>query len=178
MTPCRRRCCFPVRCARRCHITSCTSSFGRGDHNASQSWLVVVGAHHFGADNNDPLFQAVQGVAWAGVLLVEADPHIARQMADRVAVHSPVPLARTVRIANLGVCPPKHLGGTASIPQVGQHFRSCLLGDTNRLVSAWTCREASSGSVWQPIARKGVEPQPPRATCSHTEHTSGMHAAN
>ena len=82
----------------------------RGDNNASQSWLVVVGAHHFGADNNDPLFQAVQGVAWAGVLLVEADPHIARQMADRVAVHSPVPLARTVRIANLGVCPPKWVG--------------------------------------------------------------------
>ena len=36
--------------------------------------LVIVGAHHFGADANDPIHSIVGKVPWGGALLIEASP--------------------------------------------------------------------------------------------------------
>ena len=69
--------------------------------------LVVIGAHHFGRDRNDPLYNFVKDVPWSQVLLVEAAPAIARHLSAMVASRNPmrrVPSER-VRVANQGVCP-------------------------------------------------------------------------
>ena len=71
------------------------------------SSLVVIGAHHFGGDPNDPTFKAVSRVAWSDVRLVEASPHIAAHLQAKVAGTNPLPLVQhwNVRVVNQGVCP-------------------------------------------------------------------------
>ena len=84
----------------------------------SSSSLIVVGAHHFGADYTDPIYSSVKSVAWSTVLLVEASPTIAAQLKRRVAARNPTPRVpwHKVRAINQGVCP-----GTAkrSLPFYG-----------------------------------------------------------
>ena len=64
--------------------------------------LLVIGAHGFGGDPNDPLFAAAQQVRWTGVTLLEANPSVARQLQ-----HSSQNLQARggVRVLNEGVCP-------------------------------------------------------------------------
>ena len=74
---------------------------------ANTSSLVVIGAHHFGGDPNDPLFHAVKRTAWASVLLVEASPPIADQLKARVKKSNPTPRvpAHRVRAVHQGIGP-------------------------------------------------------------------------
>lgn len=69
--------------------------------------LVVVGAHHFGSDYNDPLYAAVANIAWSSVLLVEASPLIAATLRTRVRERNPTPRVPPARVivVNEGVCP-------------------------------------------------------------------------
>ena len=43
-------------------------------YNPGGGALVVLGAHHFGRDPNDAIYQAVANATWSRVLLVEASP--------------------------------------------------------------------------------------------------------
>lgn len=68
--------------------------------------LLVIGAHLFGDDDNDPLQRHVRSVPWGRVTLLEASPNIAQQLAARVASANPfsqTPLP-SVAVRNLGVC--------------------------------------------------------------------------
>mmetsp|Transcript_25681 Transcript_25681/g.58429 ORF Transcript_25681/g.58429 Transcript_25681/m.58429 type:complete len:256 (-) Transcript_25681:125-892(-) len=71
------------------------------------SSLVVVGAHLFGDDPNDPIYSSVVSLAWSSALLVEANPKVADSLRARVSAHNPLPLAphREVRVVHQGVCP-------------------------------------------------------------------------
>lgn len=67
--------------------------------------LVVVGAHHFAADANDPLRRLVQGRRWGGALLVEASPPIAQELRQSIAARNPLPRAPSERVvvSNVGI---------------------------------------------------------------------------
>jgi len=69
--------------------------------------LVVIGAHHFGDDTNDPLYSTVSGGAWSDVLLVEASPPVAAELRAKVAERNPTPNVPQDRlhVVNQGVCP-------------------------------------------------------------------------
>ena len=71
------------------------------------SSLVVIGAHDFGDDVNDPVYKSVAVLAWSDALLVEANPQIAASLQHKVAAVNPLPLAphQNIRVLNLGVCP-------------------------------------------------------------------------
>ena len=67
--------------------------------------LVIVGAHHFGGDANDPIRSVVGNVPWGGALLIEASPLIARELSQSIAAHNPlprVPLERII-VSNVGI---------------------------------------------------------------------------
>ena len=72
--------------------------------------LAVVGAHHFGGDTNDPIYQSVLSSvdahkrSWTKALLVEASPLIAHELQRDILPT----LNFTVmpRVVNEGVCPP------------------------------------------------------------------------
>ena len=77
----------------------------RGKENAS---LVVIGAHHFGGDPNDPIFRSVRSITWQGVILLEASPPVSRELrklwkggGDTASFATP---ADDVHIVNAGVC--------------------------------------------------------------------------
>ena len=67
--------------------------------------LVVIGAHHFAADANDPLRQLVRGRRWGGALLVEASPPIALELRQSIAARNPLPHAPLERVvvSNVGI---------------------------------------------------------------------------
>ena len=69
------------------------------------SLLVVIGAHRFGDDVNDPLRKLVRGSAWGGVLLVEASPPIAEELRQAVSVRNPLPRVPSSKIvvSNVGI---------------------------------------------------------------------------
>jgi hypothetical protein len=83
---------------------------------ANDTDLVVIGAHHFGHDANDPIAKEVMHVRWRSVLLVEASPPIASELAAAVALRNPTPLAPRDRInvINEGVCPFGAASGSAA----------------------------------------------------------------
>ena len=60
--------------------------------------LVVVGAHHFGGDANDPIRSFVRDVPWGGALLIEASPVIARELRESIASHNPLPRVPPERV--------------------------------------------------------------------------------
>lgn len=73
----------------------------------SQRSLVVVGAHLFHLDHNDPLAAMVRKIPWGAVLLIEASPLLAGQLSSAIAAKNPfwgVPRER-VFVANVGVIP-------------------------------------------------------------------------
>ena len=79
---------------------------------ASNSSLVIVGAHRFGQDATDPWGAPALNRAWARVLLVEANPLLAADLtARRGSLMSRVPAARMV-VRNVGVCPNANKGGS------------------------------------------------------------------
>mmetsp|Transcript_27322 Transcript_27322/g.69543 ORF Transcript_27322/g.69543 Transcript_27322/m.69543 type:complete len:278 (-) Transcript_27322:196-1029(-) len=112
--------------------------------------LVVVGAHHFGLDENDPVYQAAKGVPWSDVLLVEASPVIAVQLQAQVESRNPTPLVphHRVRVVNQGVCPGEKdatlpfytFRDTAGLPfwatQIGSFSRSHVERHLKGLVSS------------------------------------------
>ena len=55
------------------------------------SSLVVIGAHHFGHDANDPLYENIKDIQWNSTLLVEASPPIAKQLTKLVGQNNPTP---------------------------------------------------------------------------------------
>ena len=67
--------------------------------------LVIVGAHHFGGDVNDPIRSVVGDVPWGGALLIEASPMIARELSQSIAAHNPLPRVPPERIivSNVGI---------------------------------------------------------------------------
>ena len=67
--------------------------------------LLVLGAHYFGGDYNDPLFAAIHNISWSTALLVEASPPIAAALKHSVAARPPLPLATSLRVLNEGICP-------------------------------------------------------------------------
>ena len=71
--------------------------------------LVVVGAHYFGGDANDPLFGAIKGVIWDCVLLVDASPPVTRYLNLTISERRPLNLAKapgaSFRVVNEGICP-------------------------------------------------------------------------
>ena len=69
------------------------------DMPASAS-LVVIGAHKFGGDSNDPVFASVAPVAWSRVLLVEASPPVAAALRARVAEVNPTPNVKPDRVSS------------------------------------------------------------------------------
>lgn len=72
----------------------------------SQNALVIVGAHHFARDSNDPLHAHVKHMNWGSVLLVEASPPVAEELRAQVLSANPfssVP-ALSVAVINAGVC--------------------------------------------------------------------------
>ena len=83
---------------------------------ANDTDLVVIGAHHFGHDANDPIAKEVMHVRWRSVLLVEASPPIASELAAAVALRNPTPLAPRdrVNVINEGVCPFGAASGSAA----------------------------------------------------------------
>mmetsp|Transcript_28222 Transcript_28222/g.72229 ORF Transcript_28222/g.72229 Transcript_28222/m.72229 type:complete len:325 (-) Transcript_28222:1137-2111(-) len=88
-------------------LTDITLNLGISQFVPRNASLVVIGAHHFGGDQNDPIYSAVKDVAWSNVLLVEASPFIAAQLRARVEAINPTPhvLPGHVRVVNQGVCP-------------------------------------------------------------------------
>ena len=78
----------------------------------ANSSLVVVGAHRFGQDATDPWGATALNRAWSRVLLIEANPRLAADLAARRgSLMSRVPAARTV-VRNVGVCPNANKGGS------------------------------------------------------------------
>jgi hypothetical protein len=68
--------------------------------------LVVIGAHYFCDDFNDPLCRYVANVAWSRAVLVEASPEIAAALTTKLDRHNPlthVPRSR-ISVVNQGVC--------------------------------------------------------------------------
>ena len=67
--------------------------------------LVIVGAHHFGADANDPIHSIVGKVPWGGALLIEASPVIARELSQSIATLNPLPRvpSKRVIVSNVGI---------------------------------------------------------------------------
>ena len=82
----------------------------------ANSSLVVVGAHRFGQDATDPWGATALNRAWARVLLIEANPLLAADLAARRgSLMSRVPAARMV-VRNVGVCPNANKGGSELLP--------------------------------------------------------------
>jgi hypothetical protein len=85
-----------------------TFRFPVGDYvtDARSSSLVVLGAHQFGFDENDPIYRSVANMSWASVLLVEANPSIAWSLATKVRERNPLPRVPLthINIVNEGVC--------------------------------------------------------------------------
>ena len=83
---------------------------------AATSSLVVVGAHHFAADPNDPLRSIILKQAWASVLLIEASPHIANALRESISTRSPLPFvtAERIHVSNTGIVPKAMLQEQAS----------------------------------------------------------------
>ena len=73
----------------------------------ASSSLVVIGAHHFGRDSNDPVYAAVATVAWSRVLLVEASPIVSAALRAQVVQANPTPHVPPdqVSVVNAGICP-------------------------------------------------------------------------
>lgn len=68
--------------------------------------LVVVGAHHFGRDLNDPLYAAVREHTWASVLLIEASPAVVRKLREQVSGATfPRVGGENMSVIGEGVCP-------------------------------------------------------------------------
>ena len=67
--------------------------------------LVIVGAHHFGGDANDPIRSVVGNVPWGGALLIEASPVIARELSQSIAALNPLPRVppKRVIVSNVGI---------------------------------------------------------------------------
>lgn len=57
---------------------------------------VVIGAHYFGYDRNDPLFRLVKHQAWGGLGLVEASPSISRELKSRVQAKKPMTVDKII----------------------------------------------------------------------------------
>lgn len=78
--------------------------YGLKPENSS---LVVIGAHYFGFDSNEPkkFFNHVTGLPWQQTILIEASPAIASKLADMVAKRNPTPMVppEQVRVLNEGV---------------------------------------------------------------------------
>ena len=76
--------------------------------------LAVIGAHFFTGDRFDPVRAAVHNVRWSSVLLVEANPAIARHLNQSIHHANPLPATAkgSVHVVNEGVCP----GLKASLP--------------------------------------------------------------
>ena len=97
--------------------------------------FVIVGAHHFGGkgEANDPdFFVRLAGrFTWGGVLLVEASPHIAKDLGARMK-HSSLPFALTpssrIKVSNVGICPTSN-GTERGLPFYTVSARSAT-GDT------------------------------------------------
>ena len=101
------------------------------------SSLVVIGAHLFGDDPNDPIYSSVVQLSWDSVLLVEANPKIADTLQSRVIAQNPVPLAphHNVHVVNQGVCPDntKHLRPFYTLQETrGLPFWASQIGSFNR----------------------------------------------
>ena len=75
--------------------------------NTSQRSFVVVGAHLFHQDHNDPLSKLMRDLPWGAVLLIEANPSVAATLRAAIAAHNPFRRTPTerVRVSNAGVCP-------------------------------------------------------------------------
>ena len=85
--------------------------------------LVIVGAHHFGGDANDPIRSIVGDVPWGGALLIEASPVIARELSQRIAAHNPLPRVPPERIivSNVGIRDKERTGAATVSQSVSQY---------------------------------------------------------
>jgi|MDSY01.1.fsa_nt_gb hypothetical protein len=72
------------------------------DLDPRSSSLVVIGAHHFGRDANDPLYDNVKAFSWASVLLAEASPPVAAELQKMVLERNPTPHVPPARVHVLG----------------------------------------------------------------------------
>ena len=85
--------------------------------NTSQRSFVVVGAHLFHQDHNDPLSRLMRDLPWAAVLLIEANPSVAEKLGAAIAAHNP--FSRTAKervfVSNAGVCPTDMLSGQTEV---------------------------------------------------------------
>lgn len=81
------------------HLHRAVSSVPDGSH------LVIVGAHHFADDANDPLRAVVGERAWGGALLVEASPPIAHELQRSIHERNPLPRvpSNKVIVSNVGI---------------------------------------------------------------------------
>lgn len=87
--------------------------------------IVVVGAHHFGRDLNDPLHGEWRHVAWHRAVLVEAQPDVARQLYESIQVDNPFWKLHKhrVHVLNEGVCN-QNVKGSSSPTQDGRRTTS------------------------------------------------------
>lgn len=71
------------------------------------SSLVVIGAHHFGRDANDPTYESVRDLPWKSTVLVEASPTVATELDSFVRTRNPTPKVPVdhVHVVRGGVIP-------------------------------------------------------------------------
>ena len=96
-----------VACAKETSVATLAELVGSLD--VTRRSIVIVGAHHFGNDFNDPIYRSVRAKPWSQVLLIEASPMVARELNESItsgkgSVFSGVPAER-MHVANVGVCP-------------------------------------------------------------------------
>ena len=152
---------------------------------ASQPQLVVVGAHYFGFDHNDPLFYMVRNIPWSAAVLVEASPPIAARLAQLYSpsqTKKPLPFATPsgVRVVNEGVCPADQSGslpfysltsyprGPRWVSQMGSFNRSHVEKHLRPLVKpGW-----SMSKLQEAVSRNTV-----RVPCGPLPELLGRHGA-
>ena len=61
--------------------------------------IVVIGAHAFGGDVNDPLYNILRQHPWHSALLVEASPPIALALGKETRAQNPLPKVREENIS-------------------------------------------------------------------------------
>lgn len=57
---------------------------------------VVVGAHYFAKDRNDPLYRLVRRQRWGGLGLVEASPDVARELRSKLKERRPLSVEKII----------------------------------------------------------------------------------
>lgn len=132
---------------------------------AQNSSLVIVGAHRFGKDNNDPLFASVNRLQWSAVLLIEASPVIADQLHTQFSLSKKL-LPRVPRgnitVVGEGVCPDGAGDGTkrpfySVEPIAGLPDWSSMIGSFDRehvlKHASWLLQGADPRFNWSYTAR-------------------------